>query len=69
MLKINQAWEPINLSQTPLNEDEISLMIKEPSFVPLTNNVDWLDTRIALDKGDLRSNHYLDNFHKSGSLR
>ena len=42
--------EPINLSQTPLNEDEISLMTKGPSFVPLPKNVDWLDTRIALDK-------------------
>ena len=42
--------EPINLSQTPLNEDEISLMTKGPSFVPLPKNVDWLDARIALDK-------------------
>ena len=42
--------EPINLSQTPLNEDEISLMTKGPSFVLLPKNVDWLDTRIALDK-------------------
>ena len=42
--------EPINLSETSLNEDEIRHMTKGPSFVPLPKNVDWLDTRIALDK-------------------
>ena len=42
--------EPINLSQTPTNEDEISLMTKGPSVVPLPKTVDWLDTRIALDR-------------------